>query len=112
MGGLVDLLVIEHLAQERQFVFERTGRNPPSFGRLTPLAVAQGFLALALGHRIGLMSDGKLRGVYTPEEFLRSKDNVVSKYVDVLRENQEAGHRAQGTGHRAEDEETTSGSDA
>jgi osmoprotectant transport system ATP-binding protein len=44
--------------------------------------------ALMLGHRIGLMSDGSLRGVYTPEDFLRSEDEVVSAYVEVLRAGQ------------------------
>jgi osmoprotectant transport system ATP-binding protein len=41
--------------------------------------------ALMLAHRIGLVADGKLQGLYTPQEFLRSKDEAVSAYVEVLR---------------------------
>jgi osmoprotectant transport system ATP-binding protein len=48
--------------------------------------------ALALGHRIGLMSDGKLRGVYTPDEFLKSDDDVLRAYVGVLRDTQRIGN--------------------
>jgi osmoprotectant transport system ATP-binding protein len=45
--------------------------------------------ALLLGNRIGLMEAGKLRGVYTPEEFLQSQDASVKLYVDVFRKGQQ-----------------------
>jgi osmoprotectant transport system ATP-binding protein len=45
--------------------------------------------ALMLGDRIALMENGKLLGVYSPEEFLRSEEQVVKSYVDVFREGQQ-----------------------
>jgi osmoprotectant transport system ATP-binding protein len=45
--------------------------------------------ALLLGSRIALMEDGKLRGVYRPEEFLNSADTLVKAYVDVFRSGQQ-----------------------
>jgi len=45
--------------------------------------------ALLLGTRIGLMETGKLRGVYSREEFLRSPDDSVKAYVDVFRAGQQ-----------------------
>ncbi len=45
--------------------------------------------ALLLGSRIGLMDGGKLRGVYTPSEFLRSPDASVKAYVNVFRAGQQ-----------------------
>jgi osmoprotectant transport system ATP-binding protein len=44
--------------------------------------------ALLLGSRIGLMEAGRLRGVYTAQEFLRSSDDSVKAYVDVFRAGQ------------------------
>lgn len=41
--------------------------------------------ALMLGDRIALMESGKLRGIFTPKEFLQSKDEVVKAYVDAFR---------------------------
>jgi osmoprotectant transport system ATP-binding protein len=45
--------------------------------------------ALLLGNRIGLMDAGKLRGVYTPDEFLHATDLAVKAYVDVFRAGQQ-----------------------
>src|ERR1039458_2295717 len=45
--------------------------------------------ALLLGDRIGLMESGKLRGIYTPDEFLRAADAGVKAYVDVFRAGQQ-----------------------
>jgi osmoprotectant transport system ATP-binding protein len=47
--------------------------------------------ALLLGTRIGLMEEGKLRRLSTPEEFLQSADPAVKAYVDVFRAGQEIG---------------------
>jgi osmoprotectant transport system ATP-binding protein len=46
--------------------------------------------ALLLGNRIGLMENGRLRGVYTPNEFLQSPDPSVKAYVNVFRAGQQA----------------------
>ena len=45
--------------------------------------------ALLLGSRIGLMEAGKLRGVYSSDEFLRVPDDSVKAYVDVFRAGQQ-----------------------
>jgi osmoprotectant transport system ATP-binding protein len=45
--------------------------------------------ALLLGDRIALLENGKLLGVYSPEEFLRSEEETVKSYVDVFREGQQ-----------------------
>ena len=45
--------------------------------------------ALLLGNRIGLMENGNLRGIYTPDEFLRATDAGVKAYVDVFRAGQQ-----------------------
>ena len=45
--------------------------------------------ALLLGNRIGLMESGSLRGVYTPDEFLRATDAGVKAYVDIFRAGQQ-----------------------
>ncbi|MGB8771834.1 MAG: ATP-binding cassette domain-containing protein [Candidatus Korobacteraceae bacterium] len=45
--------------------------------------------ALLLGSRIGLMESGSLRGIYTPDGFLRATDATVKAYVDVFRAGQE-----------------------
>ncbi|SRR5208337_3774774 len=44
--------------------------------------------ALLLGDRIGLMEEGRLRGIYSSEEFLRAPDDSVKAYVDVFRAGQ------------------------
>ncbi len=41
--------------------------------------------ALTLGNRIALMDAGKLRGIFTPRDFLISKDPLVQPYVDAFR---------------------------
>ncbi|HZD96031.1 MAG TPA: ATP-binding cassette domain-containing protein, partial [Candidatus Sulfotelmatobacter sp.] len=41
--------------------------------------------ALLLGDRIALMDSGTLKGVFTPDEFLRSKDDAVRPYVTAFR---------------------------
>lgn len=41
--------------------------------------------AMLLASRIAVMDSGRLLGVYSPGEFLQSKDLVVSDYVNVLR---------------------------
>jgi osmoprotectant transport system ATP-binding protein len=41
--------------------------------------------AMLLATRIAVMDSGRLLGVYSPAEFLQSKDPVVSDYVNVLR---------------------------
>jgi osmoprotectant transport system ATP-binding protein len=41
--------------------------------------------ALTLGHRIALMDSGKLRGIFSPRDFLVSKDQFVQPYVDAFR---------------------------
>ena len=41
--------------------------------------------ALMLGDRIALMESGQMRGIHTPEEFLRSPDALVQDYVRVFR---------------------------
>ncbi|HYL68095.1 MAG TPA: ATP-binding cassette domain-containing protein [Candidatus Limnocylindria bacterium] len=41
--------------------------------------------ALTLGTRIGLVEAGKLAGMYSPKEFLESKDPVTAAYVAYLR---------------------------
>jgi osmoprotectant transport system ATP-binding protein len=45
--------------------------------------------ALMLGDRIALMEEGRLRGIFTPAEFLRSDDAVVRAYVKVFRTGRE-----------------------
>lgn len=45
--------------------------------------------ALLLADRIGLMEQGRLEGIYTPQEFLASDDNLARAYVDVFREAQQ-----------------------
>ncbi len=45
--------------------------------------------ALLLGDRIGLMENGRLRGVYSPQEFVQSSDDTVKAYVDVFRAGQQ-----------------------
>jgi len=44
--------------------------------------------ALLVGDRIGLMENGRLRGVYTPQEFVQSADETVKAYVEVFRAGQ------------------------
>jgi osmoprotectant transport system ATP-binding protein len=41
--------------------------------------------ALRLGTRIGLLEGGRLVGLYTPEEFLRSADPLAAAYVSAFR---------------------------
>ena len=45
--------------------------------------------ALLLGTRIALMENGELRGIYRPEEFVRSEDRTVKPYVEVFRAGQQ-----------------------
>jgi osmoprotectant transport system ATP-binding protein len=45
--------------------------------------------ALLLGKRIALMEGGRLRAVYSPQEFLESADTAVKAYVDVFRSGQQ-----------------------
>jgi len=45
--------------------------------------------ALLLGSRIGLMEEGRLRGIYSSDEFLRSAEASVKAYVDVFRAGQQ-----------------------
>jgi len=45
--------------------------------------------ALLLGNRIGLMEQGKLRGVYAPQEFVASADESVQAYVEPFRAEQQ-----------------------
>jgi osmoprotectant transport system ATP-binding protein len=45
--------------------------------------------AMLLATRIAVMEAGQLVGVYSPAEFLRSKDPVVQEYADVLRHEME-----------------------
>jgi osmoprotectant transport system ATP-binding protein len=44
--------------------------------------------ALLLGNRIGLMEEGRLRGTYSSDDFLRAPDHSVKAYVDVFRTGQ------------------------
>ena len=41
--------------------------------------------AMMLATRIAVLDSGQMLGVYSPEEFLQSKDPIVSDYVGVLR---------------------------
>ena len=41
--------------------------------------------ALLLGTRIALLESGKLVGVYSPAEFLRSTEPALAPYVEALR---------------------------
>lgn len=45
--------------------------------------------ALLVGDHIALMENGKLRGVYTPSEFLISADPYVKGYLEAFRVNQQ-----------------------
>jgi osmoprotectant transport system ATP-binding protein len=45
--------------------------------------------ALLLGSRIGLMEEGRLRGIYSSREFLQATDDSVKAYVDVFRAGQQ-----------------------
>jgi osmoprotectant transport system ATP-binding protein len=45
--------------------------------------------AVLLGSQIGLMEDGRLRGIYSPEEFLQAGDSAIKAYVDVFRASQQ-----------------------
>ncbi len=45
--------------------------------------------ALLIGSRIALMQDGRLHGVYAPQEFLDANDPSVKSYVDVFRAGQQ-----------------------
>jgi len=38
---------------------------------------------------IALMEDGALRGIYTPQEFLKAPDDFVKLYVDAFRASQQ-----------------------
>jgi osmoprotectant transport system ATP-binding protein len=42
--------------------------------------------ALLLATRIGLMEGGSLRGIYTPQEFLRSSEPVAAAYTQQIRD--------------------------
>lgn len=41
--------------------------------------------ALLLGTRIALLESGSMRGIYTPEEFLSSRDEAVEPYLNAFR---------------------------
>ena len=45
--------------------------------------------AMFLGKRIAVLEKGELQGVYSPAEFLLSKDPVVTEYANVLRSEME-----------------------
>ncbi|HEY2170696.1 MAG TPA: ATP-binding cassette domain-containing protein [Candidatus Angelobacter sp.] len=45
--------------------------------------------ALMLGDRIALMDSGKLKGIFSPAEFLRSPDDSVQPYVNAFRATQQ-----------------------
>lgn len=45
--------------------------------------------ALLLGDRIALMDAGSLKGIFTPSEFLHSKDNLVQPYIAAFRAGQQ-----------------------
>jgi osmoprotectant transport system ATP-binding protein len=45
--------------------------------------------ALVLGDHIALMETGRVRGVYTPREFLTSADPHVQEYLEAFRVNQQ-----------------------
>jgi osmoprotectant transport system ATP-binding protein len=45
--------------------------------------------ALLLGDRIALMDAGSLKGIFTPSEFLHSKDNIVQPYIAAFRAGQQ-----------------------
>jgi osmoprotectant transport system ATP-binding protein len=45
--------------------------------------------ALMLGDRIALMDSGKLKGIFSPSEFLRSPDESVGPYVNAFRATQQ-----------------------
>lgn len=45
--------------------------------------------AMFLGNRIAVLENGELQGVYSPGEFLQSKDPVVAEYANVLRSEME-----------------------
>jgi osmoprotectant transport system ATP-binding protein len=45
--------------------------------------------ALLLGSRIAFMDEGRLRGVYTPQEFLGAPNATVKAYVEIFRANQQ-----------------------
>jgi osmoprotectant transport system ATP-binding protein len=45
--------------------------------------------ALLLGDHIALMEKGRVRGVYTPREFLTSADSNVQEYLEAFRVNQQ-----------------------
>ena len=45
--------------------------------------------ALLLGERIALMEQGKLQGVYTPQQFVQSADESARPYVDIFRAGQQ-----------------------
>jgi len=45
--------------------------------------------ALLLGSRIALMESGSLQGIYTPHDFVNSKDDHVTPYVDAFRMSQQ-----------------------
>jgi len=45
--------------------------------------------ALLLANRIGLMESGRLRGVYSPQEFVSSTDEGAQAYMKVFRSGQE-----------------------
>ncbi|PYP92484.1 MAG: ABC transporter ATP-binding protein [Candidatus Angelobacter sp. Gp1-AA117] len=45
--------------------------------------------AMFLGNRIAVLEKGALQGVYSPTEFLQSKDPVVAEYANVLRSEME-----------------------
>jgi osmoprotectant transport system ATP-binding protein len=45
--------------------------------------------ALLLGDRIALMDSGKVKGLYSPHEFLRANDETVRPYVSAFRASQQ-----------------------
>jgi len=45
--------------------------------------------ALLLGTRIALLESGKLHGIYTPREFVESKDDHIKPYMDAFRVGQQ-----------------------
>jgi len=48
--------------------------------------------ALLLGTRIGLMEEGELRGVYSPQEFLNATEPIAAAYVSQLRQVEHLGN--------------------
>jgi len=76
--GALDLLTRVEIQREFQALQERLKKT-------TVFVTHDMREALLLGTRIALLEAGKLVGVFTPDDFLRARDPIVTAYVEAFR---------------------------